>query len=89
MEFIAKDLMEKLNLTKMAISKALKDTPYELKSINGSFKPVKHYKYEDLPLRYKEKLKELGIIKDEEKEDLKVTNISKANFTKNIFWHIL
>ncbi|BAK73724.1 DDE-type integrase/transposase/recombinase [Arcobacter sp. L] len=76
MEFTAKDLIEKLNLTKMALSKALKNIPFESKKLDTSTKPVKHYKYDDLPERYKEKLKELGIVKEEEK----VTNISKTNF---------
>jgi len=80
MEFTAKDLMEKLDLTKMAISKALKDIPYEFKEVAGSFKPVKHYKYDDLPDRYKEKLKEFGVVKE---EISKSTNISKTKaFTK-------
>lgn len=76
MEYTAKDLIEKLNLTKMALSKALKTIPFESKKLDTSSKPVKHYKYEDLPTRYKEKLIELGF----EKEEVKATNISKTNF---------
>lgn len=76
MEYTAKDLIEKLNLTKMALSKSLKNIPFESKKLDTSAKPVKHYKYEDLPTRYKEKLIELGL----EKEEVKDTNISKTNF---------
>lgn len=82
MEFTAKDLMEKLNLTHVALVKSLKNISFELKQVEGSTKPVKHYKYDDLPSRYKEKLKELGVVKEEEREDVKITNISKTNFTK-------
>ena len=82
MEFTAKDLIDKLNLTKMAVSKALKNIHFELKVVEGSTKPVKHYLYNDLPQRYKDKLVELGVVKEEKKDDSKLTNISKANFTK-------
>ena len=81
MEFTAKDLIDKLNLTKMAVSKALKNIHFELKVVEGSTKPVKHYLYNDLPQRYKDKLVELGVVKEEKKDDSKLTNISKANFT--------
>jgi len=81
MEFTAKDLMEHLGISKMSLSKALKTTPCISKTIEGSSKPVKHYKAEDLPLRYKEKLEELGVVKKKEKE----SDISKANFTKTYF----
>lgn len=81
MEYTEKSLVELLNISQPALFKALKNISFELKQVEGSTKPVKHYKYDDLPLRYKEKLKELGVIKEEEKEDVKVTNISKANFT--------
>lgn len=81
MEFTAKDLIEHLNLTHVSLVKSLRECFYELKEVEGSFKPVKHYKFEDLPDRYKEKLKEQGVVKDESKDD----NNSKANiplFTK-------
>lgn len=61
MEFTIKDLIEKLNLTKMALSKGLSEINFELKRVDGSFKPVKHYKYDDLPTRYKEKLEGSGV----------------------------
>jgi len=80
MVFTNKDLIEKLGLTKMALSKALKNTAYKLKEVKGSSKPVKHYQLEDLPQRYKDKLKEQGI--EEKFESKDNTNISKANFTK-------
>ena len=82
MEFTIKELIEKLNLTKMALSKGLSEINFELKRVEGSFKPVKHYKYDDLPQRYKEKLEELGVVKTEQKEASKDEHISKANFTK-------
>ena len=53
MEFTIKELIEKLNLTKMALSKGLSEINFELKRVEGSFKPVKHYKYDDLPQRMK------------------------------------
>ena len=58
MEFTAKDLIDKLNLTKMAVSKALKNIHFELKVVEGSTKPVKHYLYNDLTQRYKDDLVE-------------------------------
>lgn len=79
MEFTAKDLMKYLSISKMALSTALKLTPCESKSIEGSSKPVKHYKYDDLPDRYKDKLEELGCVPKKKEVD---TNNSKANFTK-------
>ena len=79
MEFTIKELIEKLNLTKMALSKGLSEINFELKRVEGSFKPVKHYKYDDLPQRYKEKLEELGVVKTEQKEVSKDEHISSAN----------
>ena len=81
MEFTEKKLVELLQISQQALSKALKTTPCISKTIEGSNKPVKHYKAEDLPLRYKEKLEELGVVKKKEKE----SDISKANFTKTYF----
>ncbi|MDN5060494.1 hypothetical protein O8C86_01415 [Aliarcobacter butzleri] len=82
MEYTEKSLGELLNISQPALFKALKNIFFELKQVEGSTKPVKHYKYDDLPSRYKEKLKELGVVKEEEREDVKITNISKTNFTK-------
>lgn len=79
MEFTAKDLMKKLGLSKMALSKALSLAPCQLKEVQGSAKPVKHYKFDDLPQRYKDKLEELGLAPKKKEEQ---TDISKANFTK-------
>lgn len=79
MEFTAKELMNHLGISKMALSKALTLIHCELKEVEGSAKPVKHYKYEDLPERYKEKLEELGLAPKKKEE---TNNISKANFTK-------
>ena len=84
MEFTVKDLIDKLNLTHVALVKSLKNIHFELKVVEGSTKPVKHYLYFDLPQRYKDKLIELGVVKEEKKDDSKLTNISKANFT-NIY----
>jgi len=78
MEFTSKDLQELLGIKHNNVNKALKDTDYTLKEVEGSTKKVKHYKLEDLPDRYKEKLKEKDI-EIEPKED---THISKANFTQ-------
>lgn len=77
MEFTEKKLIEILNISQPALHKALRDTSYELKKVDGATRPVKHYKLEDLPQRYKNKLEEKGI--KEKKED---TNILKANFTQ-------
>ena len=79
MEFTEKDLTEKLGISQQAISNALKLTPCESKNIEGSAKPVKHYKFDDLPQRYKDKLEELGFAPKKNEE---TTDISKANFTK-------
>ncbi len=79
MEFTEKDLTEKLGVSQPALFKALKLTPCESKSIETSAKPVKHYKFDDLPQRYKAKLEELGYAP---KKKIELTNISKANFTK-------
>lgn len=79
MEFSEKELITYLEISQQAVSKTLKNTDYKLKKIEGSTKPVKHYNYNDLPERYKDKLKAQGI---EPKEEIKKdTNISKANFT--------
>lgn len=82
MDFTEKKLAELLNIAQQAVSKALKNIHFELKVVDGSTKPVKHYLYNDLPQRYKDKLVELGVVKEEKKDDSKLTNISKANFTK-------
>lgn len=74
-------LIELTKFSKPTVLKHLKDAIFELKTIDRSFKPVKHYKYEDLPTIYKDKLIELGVVKEEKKNDSNVTNISKANFT--------
>ena len=79
MEFTEKDLTDKLGISQQAISNALKLIPCESKNIEGSAKPVKHYKFDDLPQRYKDKLEELGLAPKKNEEQ---TNISKANFTK-------
>ena len=79
-EFTAKDLVEKLDISHVALVKSLKGTPYTLKEVEGSFKKVKHYAFEDLPERYKEKLKEQGI--QTNKEEQKSTHILSSNFTK-------
>ncbi|MGE4382296.1 MAG: DDE-type integrase/transposase/recombinase [Arcobacter sp.] len=78
-EFTAKDLMGKLGLSKMALSKALSLVPCQMKEVEGSAKPVKHYKFDDLPQRYKDKLEELGLAPKKNEEQ---TDILKANFTK-------
>lgn len=78
-EFTAKDLMGKLGLSKMALSKALSLVPCQMKEVEGSAKPVKHYKFDDLPQRYKDKLEELGLAPKKKEE---TTDNSKANFTK-------
>jgi len=79
MKFTEKDLISHLGISQQAISNSLKNTPYELKNIPGATKPVKHYKFEDLPQRYQDKLKEAGI---KPKKNEKDTNFLKANFTK-------
>lgn len=72
-EYTEKDLIELLKVSQQALNKMLKDTPYILKNIEGSSKRVKHYKYDDLPKRYKEKI---------EVPQKEVTNILSTNFTK-------
>ncbi|MGE3300279.1 MAG: DDE-type integrase/transposase/recombinase, partial [Arcobacter sp.] len=79
MEFTEKDLTDKLGISQQAISNALKLIPCESKKVEGSAKPVKHYKFDDLPSRYKEKLHELGLAPKKNEEQ---TDNSKANFTK-------
>lgn len=79
MEFTAKDLMEKLGISHVALVKSLSLIPCESKNIETSAKPVKHYKFDDLPQRYKDKLEEFGLAPKKNEEQ---TNISKANFTK-------
>ncbi len=79
MEFTAKDLMEKLGISHVALVKSLSLIPCESKNIEKSAKPVKHYKFDDLPQRYKDKLEELGLAPKKKEEQ---TDISKANFTK-------
>ena len=79
MEFTEKKLVELLKVSQPALFKALRLTPFEFKEVEGSAKPVKHYKYDDLPQRYKDKLEELGLAPKKKAEQ---TNISKANFTK-------
>lgn len=77
MEFTIKRLEKHLGIASNNISKALKGCDYELKEVQGSTKKVKHYKLEDLPDRYREKLKEQGI----EIQEKPSTNISQAKFT--------
>ena len=74
-----KKLVELLGIASNNIAKALKDVDYELKEVKGSTKKVKHYKLEDLPQRYIDKLAQKGV-EITSKVD---TNISKtnANFT--------
>jgi len=59
MTYTIKELTQKLKISHVAILKALRNTPCELKKIDTSFKRVKHYKYENLPNRYKERLAKL------------------------------
>ncbi|WP_320034828.1 DDE-type integrase/transposase/recombinase [Halarcobacter sp.] len=73
MEYTIKDLVEILDIKPNNILKALKKTPYTLKKVEGSAKPVKHYNLEDLPQRYKEKIKP--------KKNEPDTNISKAKLS--------
>ncbi|PLY08378.1 MAG: DNA transposition protein [Arcobacter sp.] len=79
MEFTAKQLTNKLNISHVALVSTLREVEFKLKKLEGSSKPVKHYKFEDLPLRYQDKLKLQGIEPKKKKND---TNNSKANFTK-------
>ena len=79
MEFTEKKLVELLGVSQPALFKALKSCDYELKEVEGSTKKVKHYKLEELPERYKERLKEQGI--EVAPKENKPTDISKANFT--------
>lgn len=72
MEYTEKKLVKSLGISQQAVSKNLKNIFYELKRVDYSLKPVKHYKFEDLPTRYKGKLLELGFEKDIN------TNICKA-----------
>ncbi len=81
--FTEKILVELLEVTQQALSKALKGTPCTLKEVKGSFKKVKHYTFEDLPQRYRDKLKEQGIGVDKE-EDKSSKNNALA-FTKKYF----
>jgi len=84
-ECTIKTLEKLLNIKHNNISKALESIDYELKEVEGSAKKVKHYKIEDLPERYKDKLKEKGFeILDQVQSDKenKPTHILKANFTK-------
>jgi hypothetical protein len=77
MDFTIKKLEELLNISHVALVKALKSCDYELKEVEGSTKKVKHYKLSDLPERYITKLKDQGIEVQEEAS----TNISQAKFT--------
>lgn len=84
MDFTVSKLVELLNIGKQNIGKALKNTEHKLKKIEGATKKVKHYQYDDLPERYKNKLQEQGI-ELEEKVEIKEsnsTNISQAKFTQ-------
>ncbi len=47
MDFTEKDLTDKLGISQPALFKALKLIHCESKAIEGSAKPVKHYKYDD------------------------------------------
>ena len=71
MEFTEKKLVELLAVSQPALFKALKNIHFELKVVEGSTKPVKHYLYNDLPQRYKDKLVELGVVKEDKKDDSK------------------
>ncbi len=75
MEYIEKNIQNELGISQQAVSNALKHTPYQLKKVEGSAKPVKHYKYDDLPQRYKDKL-------EPPKKNETTPHTSKANFTK-------
>lgn len=75
MVFTEKKLVELLSVTQPALSKALKSCEFTLQEVQGSTKKVKHYKLQDLPQRYIDKLKEQGI----EFQLEEPTNISKAN----------
>lgn len=67
--YTSKELVKLLEVTKMALSKALKNSFYTLKKVEGSTKPVKHYKLEDLPERYKKKLEDKGIKEKKQKKE--------------------
>ena len=67
MEFTSKQIVDLIGIKKQNVGKALKNTLYISKKIEGSSKPVKHYNFEDLPKRYQEQLKSKGI-NVEEKE---------------------
>lgn len=81
MEFTVKQLINLLSFSKAAINQYLKDVSHELKKIEGSNKPVKHYKYGDLPDRYKKKLEDKGIVAKVEK----ISEFKQAAFT-NIYF---
>jgi transposase InsO family protein len=81
MQYTSKQLQDLLNISHVALVGGLKDVIYTLKDVDGSTKKVKHYKYEDLPQRYKDKLPQAPQ-KEEQKEESTSTNISTANFTK-------
>jgi len=72
MEFTEKKLVDLLKISQPALFKALKKVDYELKEVEGSAKKVKHYKYDDLPQRYKDKLEVKGIKPEEKMEENKL-----------------
>ncbi len=78
MVFTSKQLEELLGISHVALSKSLRCVDYTSKEIDGSTKKVKHYKFDDLPQRYKEKLLEKGIKPQKDQN----TDISQAKFTE-------
>lgn len=85
MSWCTKEIIEISGFSKPTVLKDLRNCIYELKYTDNSAKPVKYYKYEDLPERYKDKLKEAGIedtIKAKDDEDTNILNAKTSNFTK-------
>ena len=75
-EFTIKELEHLLNIRQQNIDKAIRNIVFISKKVEGSSKKVKHYKLEDLPQRYKEKLKEKGI------EEIIVERLLPSAFTR-------
>ena len=55
-QYTVAQLAEMLGVSIQAVSSALAKAPYELKRIDTSTKPVKHYDFEDLPQKYQEQI---------------------------------
>jgi hypothetical protein len=78
--FTIKRLEELLGVSHVALIKALKNIDYELKEVEGATKKVKHYRFDDLPQKYQERLREkLPELAEKKSDD---THISQTNFTK-------